>query len=236
MVTELFVGAERWPALIESLARFSRVEGDHLVRIIEVGPDLGATTPAVYLASEVGSALPNPADTIRGHGDRARAVTLVGEVARGVHALHEAGVVHGRIDVWSALGTAHGGAIWPPPLDDPPGLSARFVDWRSVVCVDPALLRGITPTRWSDVWSLGALLHGALTDRPLYPGIEDDDPVSAVRRVLETPPEVDPAVPEPLAGTIASCLRPDPAERPVTAEQLAETLTEGSAREGSATT
>jgi hypothetical protein len=229
MVTELVVGAEGWPALIEALARFSRVEDDHLIRMIEVGPDLGAATPAVYLASEVGRELSNPEGTVRESGARARAVTLVGEVARGVHALHEAGVAHGRIDPWSALGTARGGAIWPPPLDDPPGLSARIGDWRSVVCVDPALLRGIAPTRWSDVWSLGALLHGALTDRPLYPGIEDDDPVSALRRVLDTPPEVDPAIPEPLAGTIASCLRPDPSERPPTAEQLAETLTEGNA-------
>ena len=228
MVTELTVGAQRWPSVLDALAGFSAVRSDRLIRIIELGPDLGASSPGGYLATEVAVELapaePAEAAVPTSGTPGGAGLRLMRDVAMGVHALHEAGVAHGRIDPSHALSTSHGGVVWPPPVDDPLGLVGRCNDWRSIAAVDPAVLAGWPPDRRSDIWSIGAVLHGVLSRRPLYPGIEDEPPSAAVHRLLFTRPEVDPAIPEPLAQLIASCLEVDPGGRPTSAESVATDL------------
>jgi len=90
--------------------------------------------------------------------------------------------------------------------------------------MDPDLLSGEETSRSSDVWALGATLHTALSDRPLYPGIDKDAAVTAVQRILFTRPDVDPDIPPEVADVIRSCLEPDPAARPATADELADRL------------
>jgi eukaryotic-like serine/threonine-protein kinase len=117
-----------------------------------------------------------------------------------------------------------GGALAPPPLDLPAGALIRMADWRDVVTLDPNLLAGEDSSRASDIWSLGATLHMALSDRPLYPGIEADAPVTAVQRILFTRPEVDPDLPPEVADVIRTCLQPDAGVRPSTAGEVADRL------------
>jgi hypothetical protein len=229
MVTELALGADRWPALVETLARFSSLDDDHLVRVIEVGPDLDGSPPGVFLATE----LANPmADTVVAGGsppggegsDAGMLVRAVRDAAIGVHALHEAGIAHGSVDPHHVARTDRGGVLWPPPLDDPQGLVKRCNDWRSFTTVDPALLAGWPPDRSSDVWSLGALLHLVLSARPLYPGIESDSPPAAVKRVMFSRPQVDQAIAPDLAEVIQSCLLRNPGLRPTGADVVAEAI------------
>jgi serine/threonine protein kinase len=121
--------------------------------------------------------------------------------------------------------TERGSALDLPRICDPPGLITSVSSWSDVVTLDPELLGGGGPSRSSDVWALGATLNAVLGDRPLYPGIEADDPVTAVQRILFTRPEPDPSLAPAVRDLISRCLAADPADRPPTALAVAEDLT-----------
>jgi eukaryotic-like serine/threonine-protein kinase len=222
MVSELAVDAAGWRELADTLTRLSAIDSEHLLSLIEVGPDLDPAAAGVYLASEAPTAgtLSEPTTPL----DPAGKVRAVAQLALGAHALHEGGVAHGGISARSAWLTERGAALGPPPLDAPAGLVTRVGGWQEFVTVDRDLLGGESWSRSSDVWALGATLHTALSDRPIYPGIEGDEPVTAVQRVVFGQAEVDPELPVDLAEVIAACLDHDPAARPVTAKEVADRL------------
>jgi serine/threonine protein kinase len=181
----------------------------------------------VYLASEYPSG--GRLGEQRSGLDLPSRVHAVAAAARGAHALHEAGIAHGAINLNTVVLTERGAALAPPPVDLRPGLVTRITDWRDFVTLDPDLLCGEAPGRASDIWALGATLHLAASDRPLFHGIDGDEPVTAVQRVLFTRPDVDPELHPELAETVAACLDPDPDARPATAAEVAERLTAGAA-------
>jgi serine/threonine protein kinase len=222
MVTEVAVDAAGWQALTERLTRYSAVSSDRVMSLIEVGPDLDPIGAGVYLATESapGGWLSDPVEDLDGPSR----VQAVGQVAAGLHALHESGVAHGGITARAVVLTGRGAVLAPPPLDLPVGALTRVGAWRDLVTLDPDLLSGEESSRSSDVWALGATLHIALSDRPLYPGIEKDAAVTAIQRILYTRPEIDPDISPDVADVIRSCLEPDPAARPTTAEELADRL------------
>jgi eukaryotic-like serine/threonine-protein kinase len=222
VVTELAVDAAGWPELTAAVSRVVAVKSDRLLRLIEVGPDLDPAGAGVYLASEAapGGTLGAPAKEL----DPAQKVTAVAEAAQGAHALHEGGVAHGAISSAALFLTDRGAVLGPPPFGSASGLVTRYSGWRDLATLDPELLRGEEPSRSSDIWALAATLHGALSDRPLYPGLADEAPVTAVQRVLFTRPQVDPSLPGEIVAVLTACLDPDPATRPVTAEEFADRL------------
>lgn len=222
MATEVAVDAAGWPEFAERVARFAAVPSDNLLGLIEAGPDLDPAAAGVYLVTEAptGGVLAEAGAGL----DDASKVAAVAEAALGAHALHEAGLAHGAIDLRSIVVADRGGALAPPPLDHGPGAVADVVDWRDLAALDPDLLCGELPSRPSDVWALGAALHMALSPRPLYPGIDKDAPVTAVQRVLFTRPSIDPDIPPRVARAIEACLAADPAVRPSTAAELSERL------------
>ncbi len=221
LVTEISVDAAGWRPLTDLLVRLASAGSAHLVRLLEVGPDPDAGG-GLYLASEAsaGGGVADPATPLDGPG-RLRALA---DAARGAHGMHEVGVAHGAIGPGSIVMSERGALLAPPPLGGPPGLVLRAGGWKDVVTVYPGLLRGEEPSRASDVWSLAATLHGLLSDRPLYRGMESDPPVTAIQRVIFARPDVDPSLPAGVAATIASCLESDPALRPATAAELADRL------------
>jgi serine/threonine protein kinase len=223
MITELAVDASGWRDLIGNLSRLAGVESPHLLRLIEVGPDLDSAGAGVYLVAEAapGRSLGAPGEALDSSG-RIRAVA---EAARGAHALHECGLAHGSIDSRSIFLTNRGGALGPPSLGGQAGVVTRMRDWRDVMVLDPALLRGEDPSRSSDIWALATTLHSLLSDRPLYPGIASDPGVTAVQRVLFTRPEIDPSLPAGIADSLAACLADDPGERILSADEFADRLT-----------
>ncbi|MGH9055219.1 MAG: hypothetical protein ACRDYY_05050 [Acidimicrobiales bacterium] len=222
MVTEVNVDPQGWRPAVLELSRVAAVESPGLLELIEVGPDVAPAGRGVYLASEaapLGTLAAPTAPT--GEADRLRAFA---RAARAAHALHQAGIAHGAIGTWDIFLTERGAVLGPPPTGASVGVVTRVRDWRDVAVLDPDLLRGVRPSRASDIWALAASLHGALSERPLYGGMANDEPVTAVQRVLFTRPEVDPALPDGLRATLAACFDPDPAERPPTAADLAERL------------
>jgi serine/threonine protein kinase len=222
MITELAVDAAGWRDLTSQLSRLAGVGSDRLLTLYEVGPDLDARAAGVYLVSEAasGGSADDPIDPF----DASARIRAVADAARGAHALHEAGIVHGSISSGSIFLTSRGAVLGPPVFGRPAGEVARMRDWRSLIVLDPALLRGEEPSRSSDVWALVATLHELFSRRPLYPGIADDPGVTAVQRVLFTRPEVDATLPSELTHTLTMFLADDPGERPGTAEDFADRL------------
>jgi serine/threonine protein kinase len=223
MVTELAVDASGWRELIGNLSRLAGVESPHLLRLIEVGPDLDPSGAGVYLVSEAasGGSIGDTAESL----EPTTLVRAVAEAARGAHTLHECGIAHGSIDSRSIFVTSRGGALGPPTLGGQAGVVARMREWRDVAVLDPALLRGDDPSRSTDIWALATTLHGLLSPRPLYAGIEADPVVTAIQRVLFTRPEIDPSLPAGIAESLAACLADDPGERILSAEEFADRLT-----------
>ena len=92
----------------------------------------------------------------------------------------------------------------------------------SIGFVDPKLITGDTASRASDVYSLGAILHWALTGKHIHPGVEGVDPMMAVRSVLRQPPHVQRELLTPdEADLILACTSANVEQRPATALEVA---------------
>ena len=95
----------------------------------------------------------------------------------------------------------------------------------SVGFVDPKLIMGDSASRATDIYSLGAILHWALTGASIHPGIDGIDPMMAVRSVLRNTPHVrreDLSAAE--ADVVLACIDADPERRPRTALEVAELI------------
>jgi len=92
----------------------------------------------------------------------------------------------------------------------------------SVECVDPAVIRGEPPSRASDVYSLGATLHRALSETGLYGQLPTNATLVAMRRVLSRKPVISTSLDPRTRAVIAAAISPDPSRRPPTALKLAE--------------
>ena len=221
LVSELDTDADGWPQLCDHLVRLAAANPAGLLEALEVGPD--PETKRVFLVTEYAE----PAAATDGSNpgwNLGTAMTAVAGVARCAHALHEAGLTHGSIHSGRILRAERATRLDLPRLDAPPGTITRTGPWAEMVAVSPELFAGETASRSSDVWALGATLHTLLSDRPLYTGIDRDEPVTAVQRIMFTRPDLDPALPGSAAEVIAACLAFDPAERPQTAAEVADRL------------
>ena len=224
-VWELSVDAAAWPAVSADLELFSSVDSPHLVRLIEAGPDLDPTGSGGYLVTEdpPGGGLASPAVGL----DLRQRVDAVAGAARGAHALHESGLAHGSINADSILLADRGGVLAAPRPTGRPGTVVRVQRWQDLDVLDPDLARGCPPSRASDIWALAAVLHQVCSGASLYPGLEQEQNVPALQKVMFAAPTVDPSVydqHEELASLLQSCFVRDPAARPATALELAERL------------
>lgn len=209
----------RWAA--RELGAFAAVSSPYLVSLY----DAGQHREELYYSMEYlpGGSLAMPAQA----PDRDTALTAVVHAARAAHALHEAGIAHRDIKPGNVLLHPGGAKLSDLGLSHvlSPGITiTRMGPARDIGYLDPCLLRGGRPSRASDVFSLGATLHYALTGEGLYGPLPPDDPIMAMRRVASHPPVIaaglDPGAREIIAWAIAA----DPAERPATALELAERI------------
>jgi serine/threonine protein kinase len=220
-VAELAIGSAVWAELTTSLCRFASVSSPHLLRLFEVGPDVDPDGAGVYLVTEAfpGGNLGSPSRELT----RAEQVRAVAGAALGAHDLHESGVAHGSISP-SVIYLTERGPVLGPGAGGPDGRVVAMRDWRDLALLDPDLLRGQPASRSSDIWALAASLYALIGPAPLYPGMVDDQPVTAVQRVLFSHPEVSPSTPDGLADVLGPCFDADPARRPQTAAELSERL------------
>lgn len=220
-VLEVASGDEAFHRLTRELRTFAKVTSAHLVSLYDAGQDGGRC----YYAMEycpLGS-LAQPSQEL----DRAARIRAVADAARAAHDLHEAGIAHRAIKPANILLTEDGAKLSDlglvqllAPGQTITGLGAVG----SVEYLDPAIMRGERASRSTDIWALGVTLHRALTGTSIYGELPERDPLLAVRRVLSSPPTLDPSLTDAEAELIRRCFDRDLSARFGTAAQLADAL------------
>ena len=247
-------GQDTFRRAVRELKAFAAVESPFLVTLY----DAGQQGNDLYYAMEYlsGGSLAAPA----GRVSRTAMLRAIANAARAAHALHEAGIAHNDIKPSNILlfpgggkladlglsrtlspGLAVSGPATAGPAD--PG-SARgqarsvsselFTGLRPgtpIEFIDPALMRGGSPSRVSDVYALGATLHWVLTGTGLYGDLSADDTLVALRRVMSRPPVISAALDPAARAVVAAAINEDRSARPPTALDFA-VLVEGLERDG----
>lgn len=207
--------------LAEELARPAGVRSAYLSQLVEAGHHDG-TLYYVTDYSPNGS-LAVPARPL----SRVEVLQAVANAARGAHALHEVGIAHRNIRP-SAVVLSEGNArLGDFGLTQPLNPGQTITGVRPVISIEylaPEVVRGEESSRATDIWSLGATLHRSLTGKSIFPDLPEDSLLAALRHVLNERV----SIAGPLSGEeqaiIAACIEVDPADRPATAEALAERI------------
>lgn len=192
-----------------------------LVRLYEAGRSQdGLVYCAMELAGDGSLAAP-----ARGLARR-DVLAAVARAARAVNALHEAGIVHNALRPGNIV-LRDGQAMLTEPdllwLLWPQRTFHALRPPSHLQYVDPMLIAGEPSSRASDVWSLGATLHVALTARPIYYGITADL-IGALRVAAAGRAVIDESLMADEAALVSQCLARDPADRPATALEVAERI------------
>jgi len=207
---------------LKHYAAAARVRSDYLVRLYDIGQEDDAFFYSMeYLP--LGS-LAAPAHPLA-RNDVLRAVA---HASRAAHALHEAGIAHRNIKPSNILLHESGAKLSDLGLVQimSAGMTITGVGAiDSIEFLDPGIVgRRLRPSRASDIWSLGATLHRALTGTGIYGELPHDDPVFAVRKALSERPTLNASLGAAERELVAACLAPDPASRPQTALAVAEAV------------
>lgn len=223
-IAEVPLAEGGWAQWSDRVVRLAQAGSADLRLLLETGPDPAGIGAYVSYEAATGGNLAAPPAPDADRGDRPAAGPAVAAAARAAHSLHQAGLAHGHIGPDAICLVARGTVLDLPPLGLPDGWATLRSTPAQLATADPDVLRGEAPSRSSDIWSLGATLHILLSDRPLYPGIAGDQPVTALQRVLFTRPEIDPGLPGAVRDLVERCLTFDPSARPGTAAEVAEIL------------
>jgi serine/threonine protein kinase len=203
---------------VRELAAFAAVKSPYLITLY----DAGQQGNDLYYSMEYlnGGSLADPAEPVNRH----LALTAVAHAARAAHALHEAGMAHNDIKPGNILLHKGGGKLADLGLSRAltPGLTVTGLgSTASVEFIDPALIRGEAPSRSSDVYSLGATLHWALSGTGLYGELPSDATLVAMRRILSRPAVISADLDPMTREVIAAAISVDQSKRPPTALDLA---------------
>lgn len=200
------------------LKHFSVADSDRLVAVYDAGRHGGA----FYYAMEylpLGS-LESPNVAL----DPGRAVAAVRDAALAAHALHERGIAHRDIKPANILIADDGGRLADLGLSQllSPGMVMTGLGQIGLEFTDPAIMLGGAASRASDIWSLGACLHYALTGRGVYGDLRSTEPLLLVRSILASQPTLAPDLSPEASELIGACLATDVTARPRTAAEVAE--------------
>ncbi|MBK8978401.1 MAG: protein kinase [Planctomycetes bacterium] len=214
------------------------IDSPHVVRIHEVGGfgDAAAGDATVYVVCELVEGR-----TLRAFladhgpviGDLAR---RIGEqVARGLAALHAAGIVHRDVKPENVLITPdHEVRLVDLGLArrlvaEPRGVPSSDGFHGSLAYAAPEVLRGHPATPWSDLYALGIVLFEVVTGRHPFHAAADAD--AMLHAHLDTEPprpsHRDPRISAFLDLAILQLLAKDPRQRFADAASLADTLAAG---------
>jgi hypothetical protein len=160
-------------------------------------------------------------------GDVAVIAAVVADAAEAAHALHEIGVAHRDIkpsNILLAAGRGHLSDLGVANYANADFTTTGASPVGTLAYADPRLIHGDPAGRASDVWSLGATLHAAVTGSQLLGQIPNTHLVAAIEHVLRAEVTVAPHCPAAIAAVVARATRPDRTERYATAAELAEEL------------
>jgi serine/threonine-protein kinase len=207
----------------------ARIDHDNVCQVYEVGDVEGHAYIAMQYIS--GGSLKEIRDlaTVR---DK---VEIMVDVADGLHAAHQAGLIHRDVKPANVLVERTDDDDWRPFVVDF-GI-ARDVDSRGDVTQSgmvlgtpafaaPEQVRGETRNldRRTDVYSLGATLYWFLTDRPPYDGGYPEVLAGITDREPQPPHRLNPEIPVDLETIVLKCLEKEPDRRYSTAREVSEDL------------
>ncbi|MEM7286735.1 MAG: serine/threonine-protein kinase [Actinomycetota bacterium] len=220
-VLDQYASDDEFRRMTNELKLFAAVSSPHLVQLYDAGHHDGR----LYYSSEYhpDGSLAAPASAL----EPATIVQAVADAARAAHALHEAGVAHRDIKPSNVLLADGRGRLTDLGLAQVlnPGQTVTGVGpLGAIEYVSPETLRGDPAGRASDIWGLGATLHGALSGASLYPGLPESSLLEALRHVLASPPLIASSLPAAANEVVARTLQSDPADRHPTADALADEL------------
>ncbi|MBM9461511.1 serine/threonine protein kinase [Nocardioides sp. zg-536] len=210
------------------LKHFSLADSDRLVAVYDAGRHGGA----FYYAMEhcpLGS-LEKP-NVELGVAER---VAAVRDAARAAHALHERGIVHRDVKPANILLAPDGGRLADLGLSQllSPGMVTTGLGQIGLEFTDPAIMLGAQASRASDIWSLGASLHFALTGLGVYGELKDTEPLLLVRSILASQPRLADTLAPAARSLVEACLAADVTARPRTAAEVADRISAVSAELG----
>jgi eukaryotic-like serine/threonine-protein kinase len=235
-----------WALARSRLEPVAAVRGENLPEWLEAGVADWAQRPVIWVSAStpVTATLASPPLGM----DVPAQLRAVASAARGADSLHQQGQLHGAIcpqaialvgddqgqagglgglgvTFESPQGTAAGsaGAVLGPPSLANGERPVAHVGYPPLAFLDPQLLRG-QGGRWSDIWALGATVHQVVAGSAPFQGLEEVPVVQALSRLLTATAAAVAELPPPVAELVASCLSIDPADRPLTAREVADRL------------
>ena len=215
---ELAGQAEFRTRFAREVAAARKVSGLFTAPVVDA--DVGAPVPWLATAYVPGLSL---AEAITGHGPlpAGSVLALAAGLAEGLGAIHAAGIVHRDLKPPNVLLAEDGPRVIDFGISraaEASLLTGTGVVFGSPSFMSPEQARGHRVGPPSDVFSLGALLTFAATGQgPFGTGSSD----TVLYRVVFTPPDTS-GVPAELRPLVERCLAKDPAQRPGTAQLLAE--------------
>ncbi len=188
--------------------------------------DVGRQGDRFYYAMEylrLGS-LSKPARPL----SREETLRAVADAADAAHTLHENGIAHRDIKPATVLLHDFGAKLSDLGLSQllSPGLVMTGLGDVGVEFTDPSILVGGEASRATDIWSLGAVLHQALTGSSLYGELPSREPLLVVRTILASSPRPHGSLDTEAAAIVRDCIADDPAARPATAQEVATRIRE----------
>lgn len=203
------------------LKLFARVNSPHLVKLY----DAGQHEENFFYSMEWcrGGTLEAPNEELT----KDAKLAAVADAARALHDLHESGIAHRDLRPGNILlrgdGSACLGDLGLAQIGS--GSVTSMAPMASIGFVDPKLIMGDSASRASDIYSLGAVLHWALTGHHVHAGLDGADPMMAVRAVLRNAPHVKREMLTPdEADLILACISENPEHRPATALEVASLI------------
>ena len=198
------------------------IELDHprLVQVVDAGHHRGRLYYAMRYYDE-GSLPLGPAT------DLVSVATQVADAADAAHALHEAGVVHRDIKPTNILirdGRGHLSDLGVANYADAQFTTTGSSPVGTLAYADPRLVHGDRPGRASDIWSLGATLHAAVTGEMILGRIPDRHLAEAIEYVLDAEARIAASCPAPVAAVIRRATMAARADRHATAAELGAEL------------
>ena len=223
-----------WAGDAEVRTRFRReariastIESRHVVPIIA----LGETADATYLVMplyEQGSLAHRLRDA--GPLELTETVMLAAQIARGLDALHDRGILHRDIkpsnvllDVDGTAALSDFGLAWTAD-------STRVTEDGKVLgtphYLAPEVIEGADATRASDIYALGCVLYECIAGMPPFGDATHPAEIAFAHLVEEPvdPRRRRPELPEDVSLALLNALSKDPSARPTSATALARML------------
>jgi len=206
--------------LTDYLRRYAAIDSAYLVELLDVGQQGNI----LYMVARYrAGSMAQPARPL----SRVDVLRSVGRAALGANALHEVGIPHRSIRPGNILLGDDGARLGDIGLSQllSPGLTITGASKvNTIEYLSPELIQGRQASRASDIWALGATLHRALTGMAFYPAMPTESLVAALRHILNERPTLSDALRNAELRIVESTVAADPADRPATAEALAEEI------------